>query len=68
MYRTETRKQIRSALYHVVGEGHGLPALRSSEPRELAEDSDLLARLVADQLWAEGYELKLRETPLLTGH
>lgn len=62
MYRIETRKQIHDALSHIVAQELGLPKLWSSDPRELAENVDLLSKLVADQLWVDGYELELRPT------
>lgn len=65
MYRTETRKQIRSALDRIIEHGNELPASWNLDPRALAESVDLLSRIVADQLWADGYELKLRERGFL---
>ena len=61
MYRTQTYEQIQSALSCVVSQGIRSPTLWSPDSRELAENVSLLAKMLADQLWAEGYELQLHE-------
>ena len=60
MYKQETSRRIEGALGCVLAQGGVLPNLTSSDSQEIAETIHLLAKMLADQLWFEGYELHLR--------
>ena len=59
VYREETRKRIEKAIAQVLAREGALPGFMRREQQELAEDAALLARMLSDELWFEGYELAL---------
>lgn len=60
MHREEICRCIERALTHILSERGALPDLSSSDSQQLAENINLLAKILADQLWIEGYELRTR--------
>ena len=67
MYREETRRHIQRALEELILQHCALPALANSHPRELTENVTLLAKMLSDQLWFEGYELQIHSDPSHVG-
>ena len=63
MYREDTRKRIQRALEQVLAQDGTLPILADSNPNELAENVAVLAKIISDQLWSEGYELQAQCRP-----
>ena len=62
MYKSETRRYIEKALTSILAQGGALPGLDSCNANEISENISMLAKLLTDQLWAEGYELEPRRT------
>jgi hypothetical protein len=59
MYREETRKRIERAMAQVLAREGLLPGFVKRDQHESEESAILLARVLSDQLWFDGYELAL---------
>ena len=59
MYKLETHKRLEGALCSILAQGGVLPSLSAIDSQEMAENLALLARVLGDQLWSEGYQLTL---------
>ena len=60
MYKVETHKRLEGALCSILAQDGVLPSLSAIDSQEMAENLELLARVLADQLWFEGYQLTPR--------
>jgi hypothetical protein len=61
MYKSETRRYIEKALANVLAEGACLPGMSATDANEISENIGALAKVLTEQLWAEGYELEPRQ-------
>jgi hypothetical protein len=62
MYKAEMCRGIERALHLVLSYTGALPGFSEPDPEQMAQNIRLLAEMVAEQLWTEGYQLELRDS------
>lgn len=64
MYKSETKRSLERALLNVLAHQNAAAALRVDSDVDMTEKVDQLANMLAEQIWADGYEIGPRSSAL----